>query len=189
MKHTNYITRRAALILLCVMLNGCATPAQPQQMMAQSISIPRIDQTSPLYHAIVIVKVHGGEETNPLLTSKVGDKELEQALRESMRQHGFLSESIADAPYRLEVFLVDLKQPLSGYTLIVDSFIRYKLNRTGDGNVIYDDIITASDKATVDDAFYGPNRLKIANERSIRANITSFMERLYSLKVPQSTSR
>jgi hypothetical protein len=106
-----------------------------------------------------------------------------------MRQYGFLSESSTDAPYRLDVFLVDLKQPLSSFTMIVDSFIRYKLSSTADGNVIYDDIITASDKATVDDAFYGPNRLKIANERSIRANITSFMERLYSLKVPQSTSR
>lgn len=157
--------------------------------MAQSLSFPKISRDSPMYHAIVIAEVGGGEETNPLLTSKVGNKELEDALRESMRQYGFLSNSNADAPYRLDVYLIDLKQPVGGFTTIVDSFIRYKLISTSDGKIVYDDIITASYKATMDDAFVGVKRLKIANEKSIQANITAFMERLYSLKVTQSTPR
>jgi len=185
MKHSNDIMWILNISVFLIILNACATAARPQQMIAQSLSIPRISQDSPMYHAIVIAKAGGGEETNPLLSSKVGNKELEDALRESMRQYGFLSNSNVDAPYQLEVFLIDLKQPIAGFTMIVGSSIRYKLISNRDGKILYDDIITASDKATVDDTFHGVTRLKIATEKSIRANIAVFMERLHSLKATE----
>ena len=187
MKHSSDIMWMLNISVFLIMLNACAV--QPQQMMVQSLSIPRISQDSSMYHSIVIAKVGGGEETYPLLTSKVGNKELEDALRESMRQYGFLSNSDVDAPYRLEVFLIDIKRPVSGLTMIVHSSIRYKLISNVDGNILYDDIITASDKANWDETFFGGQRITIATERSIRANITVFMERLYLLKGSQPTPR
>ncbi len=76
--------------------------------------------------------------------SKVGTNELHEALRLSLSQYGFLNTSDVAAPFRLEVFLIELKQPPGGYTLIVTSFIRYKLTRSHDDKVVYDDVITAS---------------------------------------------
>jgi hypothetical protein len=65
----------------------------------------------------------------------------------------------------------------------VTSAMRYKLTRSLDDKVVYDDIITASYAATVGDSFYGPHRLRLANEGSIRANIAAFLERLHSLNI------
>ena len=79
-----------------------------------------------------------------MLWSKVGSNELHEALRLSLSQYGFLGISNEVAPFRLELFLVELKQPPGGYTLIVTSIIRYKLTRTRDDQVVYDDIVTAS---------------------------------------------
>jgi len=107
-------------------------------------------------------------------------------LRLSLKQYGFLSTSDLAAPFRLEVFLIELKQPVSGFTTIVDSVMRYKLTRSSDDRVVYDDIITASYRATMDDAFYGVQRLKLANEGSIRANIEAFLGHLHSLNLTKS---
>ncbi len=188
MKHANRIKGMLCISALFMMLNACATAAQSGQMVARPIDAPGINKNSPFYQSIAITKVGGGQETNPLLTSKVDSKELEAALRESMRQYGFLSASGVDAPYRLEVFLIDLKQPVSGgLAMIVDSFVRYKLVSKRDEKILYDDIITASYRATMDDALYGVKRLQIANEKSIQANITAFLQRLSSLNVTQTT--
>ncbi len=163
------------------MLSACATPAQPGHMVPQSGLFSPHGLDSPFRGGIAIAKVSGGEETNPLWVSKVGNKELYEALRLSLEQSGYLSTPDAGAPFRLEVFLMELKQPVSGFTLIVDSFMRYKLIRTSDNGVVYDDIITASYKATIHDAFYGVQRLKLATEGSIRDNIAAFLGKLHSL--------
>jgi hypothetical protein len=155
-------------------------------MVPGSALLPSSSHDSPLRDSIAITKVGGGEKTNPLLVSKVGDKELHETLRLSLKQCGFLSTSDFAAPFRLEVFLIELKQPPGGLTIIVTSVIRYKLTRSCDNQVVYDDIITASYQATVGDAVYGPHRLKLANEGSIRANITTFLENLRSLNISRS---
>jgi hypothetical protein len=179
----------AHLVLIIGMLgtlSACATPARPGHMVPESALFPSYNPDSALRNAIAISKAGGGEKTNPLLVSKVGDKELHETLRLSLKQCGFLSTSDVAAPFRLEVFLIELKQPHGGLTIIVTSVIRYKLTRSCDNQVVYDDIITAPYQATVGDAFYGPHRLKLANEGSIRANIATFLENLRSLNISKS---
>jgi hypothetical protein len=174
------------MIAMLGALSACATSARPGHMVPGSALLPSSSLDSPLRDSIAITKVGGGEKTNPLLVSKVGDKELHETLRLSLKQCGFLSTSDFAAPFRLEVFLIELKQPPGGLTIIVTSVIRYKLTRSCDNQVVYDDIITASYQATVGDAVYGPHRLKLANEGSIRANITTFLENLRSLNISKS---
>jgi len=178
--------RLTLIIAMLGTLSACATPAQPGHMVPEPALFPSHSLDSPLRNAIAIQKVGGGEKTNPLLVSKVGSNELQEALRLSLKQYGFLSTSEVAAPFRLEVFLIELKQPGSGLTMIVDSVMRYKLTRSSDDQVVYDDIITASYKATMDDSFLGPQRLKIATERSIRANIAAFLGHLHSLNILKS---
>lgn len=172
-------------IALLIALSGCATSAQPKHMVPQSLSILAGGPASPFYSAIAIRKVGGGDETNPLMYSKVGDNELREALRLSLSQYGFLSISDTNVLFGLDVFLVELKQPTRALTLIVDSYIRYTLSRVRDGKVIFDDIIPASFKATLEDAFVGYSRLKLATEGSVRTNIAAFLGRLGSLDVEE----
>ena len=178
--------RLILMIALLGTLSTCSTPARSGRMVPKStLSVsPSLD--SPLRNAIAISKVGGGEKTNPMLWSKVGTNELHEALRLSLSQHGFLSTSDVAVPFRLEVFLIELKQPPGGYTLIVTSIIRYKLTRSRDDQVVYDDIITASYTATPDDAFVALHRMKLANEGSIRANIAAFLKHLHSLSIKKS---
>lgn len=171
-----------AIVVLCV-LNSCATPAQPGGMVPEP-ALFRSDSFDPAFRAAITpTRVGGGEKTNPLLVSKVGDDEMRDALRLSLERYGLYAPSEAVAPFLLEVFLIELKQPTSGYTIIVSSVVRYKLIRSKDERVIYDDIITAFYRATLNDAAMGIRRLKLANEGSIRANIASFLDRLHSLHV------
>ena|GEM_PF-656508 len=179
--------RLILMIAMLGVLGACATPARPGHMVPESALFPSYSPDSALRNAIAISKAGGGEKTNPLLVSKVGDKELHETLRLSLSQYGLLSTSDVDALFRLEVFLIELKQPRGeGLTAIVDSVMRYKLTRSGDDQVVYDDIITASYKATVGDALYGAHRLKLANEGSIRANIAAFLQHLHSLNISKS---
>jgi len=173
------------MIAMLGTLSACATPARPGLMVPESALFPSHSLDSPLRNAIAISKVGGGEKTNPL-ASKVGDRELDEALHLSLKRYGFLITSDADAPFRLEVFLIELKQPSVGLTMIVTSAMRYKLTRNLDDQMMYDDIITASYGATVGDAFSGVHRLKLANEGSIRANIAIFLQHLHSLNIKKS---
>lgn len=160
-----------------IALTGCATPAQPERMVPRQLAAQTLDPASMLRGAIFLAKVGGGEETNPALVSKVGSKELEEALRSSLDQYGALS-AAGTAAFELEVFLIELKQQAAGFRMTVDSFVRYKLTRTRDRKVMMDEIVTASHQATVDDALYGPRRLRLANEGAMRANIAAFLEKL-----------
>jgi len=171
------------LIVLLIALSSCATPAQPKNMVPQSLAVSDVEPDLPIHDAIAIRKVGGGEKTNPLLFAKVGDDELREALRLSLLQDGFLSISDTDAPFSLDVFLVGLKQPNHGLDAIVDSYIRYTLSRVCDSEVIFDDIVTASFRATIQDAFMGISRLKLATEGSVRTNIATFLEKLRFLDV------
>jgi hypothetical protein len=156
-------------------------------MVPESTLYPAPSPDSPLRNAIGISKVGGGEETNPLLVSKVGDKELHESLRLSLERFGFLSTSEVDAPFRLEIFLVALKQPTSGgLTTIVTSVVRYKLTRSSDDQVLYDDIVTASCTVTASEVFSPVRRLQVANEGAIRANIAAFLRHLHSLDIAKS---
>lgn len=171
------------MITILGALSACSTPARSGHMVPTSVLSVSDSLDLPLRNAIVISKVGGGEKTNPMLWSKVGSNELHEALRLTLSRYGFLNTSNEIAPFRLELFLVELKQPPGGYTLIVTSIIRYKLTRTRNDQVVYDDVITASYKATVGDSFTAIHRMKLANEGSIRENIAVFLQHLYSLNI------
>ena len=176
-----------ALIAALFLLGGCAAaPAEPERMVPELTLPTRVK--NPFNGAITVDRVGGGEETNPLMVSKVNNKELEDALRISLQRYGFLSPTAAKALFSLNAFLVELKQPAAGYDTVVDSFVRYKLTRSSDAKVIYDDIVAASCKITVSEVFYGAKRLQLANEGAIRANIATFLEVLNSLDNKEVTS-
>jgi hypothetical protein len=162
-------------------LSACATPAQPGRMAPESAVFRGDGFDAALHNGIAVTKVGGGEKTHPLWVSKVGDEEMREALRLSLQQYGVYASSEAGAPFRLEVFLIELRQPVNGLAMIVTSVVRYKLVRSSDDRAIYDDVVTASYHAAMNEALISVQRVKLANEGSIRANIASFLTHLHSL--------
>lgn len=170
-----------------VALGGCATPAKMDQMIPDQFEASGAPSDSPVRQGIVIEKVGGGEAPDPMMDySAVGTKELEGALRQALSTFGYLSADNERAPYRLQAFLVDMRRPGVGITMVATSLIRYKLTRARDAHVVYDDIVTASATKTGDDAFVGAVRHRMAIESAVRANIAKFLATLRSPELERS---
>lgn len=100
---------RALLVsgLACLFPAGCAEGSHVDKMVAAT-SAP-VAATSPLNHAVRVVKVSGGSKTNPLWTSQVADGDFRKPLEGSLSQSGMPSAD--NARDRLDAILTELKSP------------------------------------------------------------------------------
>lgn len=158
------------IVFVTVTLFGCASPATQQAML-----VDRSDITTKislnLKDSIYVQNIGGGKDTNPLWTSQVDSKTYKSALENSLTAVGYRSYD-KNAKYKVDAVLQELDQPLFGLTFDVKSTVAYAIT-TPDG--LKNIPITAIGTATPSDAFIGIERLRIANERSIKENIKSFI--------------
>ena len=68
-----------------------------------------VPENSPLKQAVQVNNVSGGQSTNPLWTSKVGNPEFQDALQQSLSAQGLLGQG--PTRYRLDAILMQLEQP------------------------------------------------------------------------------
>ena len=168
------LIRLLALVALTA-LAACATPAEPQKMIAApepgSAPFP-----APLARGLCIGTVAGGEPTNPLWVSQVGNGEFRQALSDSLALHGLLAAPDA-CRFTLDARLLGLSQPAFGLDLEVTSHVNYSAAAPGRAPFLAASV-SAPFTATFGDHPIAIMRLKIANEGSIRRNIAMFLDRL-----------
>lgn len=158
-------------VVATAILVGCATPATQQGMLVdrQDVAAP---VSAKLKESIYVQSVSGGKDTNPLWTSQVDSKTFKGALETSLSLVGYRSMD-SKAKYKVDAVLQELDQPLFGFTLDVKSTVAYTIT-TEEG--VKNMPITAVGTATTSDAFIAIERLKIANERSIKENIKAFIK-------------
>ena len=174
----------AGALGLALLLAACVPMIRPQLMVSQAPVQPGGVANSPLKAAIAIASVGGGEESDPMGFTTVDNKGLREAVRLSLRRNGFLSPEGTAAPYRLEVFLIDVNQPVGGgLDFTVDAFIRYTVTRAADGKVLFDDIVSGSFTATFAKTFVGFERFRLAVEGAVGNSIAAFIMQLYRLRV------
>ncbi len=156
-------------------LGACASGARPDAMTVLPSTIQIAQPTDFGHHGLKIANVNGGSSTNPLWTSQVSTEDFRIALEASLRGANYLG-STTDAPLSLTASLVDLKQPFAGLDMSVTSMVRYSVT-DGAGQLVFDDTVSAVGTARMGEAFAGVERLRLANEYSVRENIRSFIER------------
>jgi len=139
---------------------------------AERIGLPKQVQQS-----LMVVRVSGGEETNPLWTSQVSSTAFRGALERSLDASGLLGGSNS-AKHGIEATLRSLDQPLIGLDMTVNSNVSYAVRDLKTKEVWFEESIPASYTATMGDAFVGVTRLKLANEGSVRENIKAFIEEI-----------
>lgn len=179
---TGYSVRTSASVfagILVLHLSGCATPASVEGMSVDRGDVVSASADFPLKNTLSVGEVSGGEETNPIWTSEVGNEEFRSALESSLRRGQLLSTAEQASLYRLNATLIELQQPLVGFDIRVNSSVRYELLSMGRGDRLWQETINAGYTATVNDAFMGVERLRLANEGSIRENIKKLIERLH----------
>ena len=173
--------KKIVAIFAVALLAGCATPAAVEQM---AVSLP-ITQTNPaLKNSVAVAEVTGGRDTNPMWTSQVSSDAFRRALEQSLESAGMFSKIIAGSKYQLTADLTRLDQPMIGFDMTVGSSVRYSLIETQTRKEVYARVIQISYTAKMSDAFIGSQRLKLANEGSVKANIEAFIKDLVALKLP-----
>lgn len=163
----------AALLLL----GGCASGATGRSMTVTPTDLPGEAISAEFQRTIGLGTVTGGEDTNPLWTSEVGNEEFKQALRDSLQ----IRDLYADADgsrYLLDAHLLNVDQPLIGFDATVTSPVKYRVTERATKRPVLEELVVSAYTATMSDAWYGVERLRLANEGSIRDNIAEFIKRL-----------
>lgn len=176
-----------ALAALAILV-GCASPARIEQMQAGPSPASRgALANSPMRDNIAIKDVTGGKETNPMWVSNVGSSEFERALEGSLRVSGLLSTNRQAGKYQLTAHLLKLDQPMFGAGMTVTASVEYLLVERATGRQVFSRTLTRPYTAAFGDALLGSERLRLANEGAIRANISALIDELTGLKISSLT--
>ncbi|HEY1837753.1 MAG TPA: hypothetical protein VGG36_08865 [Rhizomicrobium sp.] len=169
---------RFVAIAMLAGLSACASAADPGAMtVASTPAATARPFPAPLQHAMCVRAVTGGEETNPLWVSKVDDAGFNTALTSSLEGAGLSAGAGSTCAYPIDVHLLGLSQPGIGFDMTVTSHVNYKVyDPSGQPFVL--ETIDAPYTAKLGDAFVGAERLKLANEGSIRTSIQMFFDKL-----------
>lgn len=164
---------RLALALAVLLLVGCATPATQQAM---SVGLRDISSTNKnLLGKVRVEQVSGGEETSAMWKSKVDAASFKGALEKSLALAGYQAPQASAAVYTVTADLKALDQPFGGFTMDVISNVDYTVRGAGKEIRLP---VSAQGSASTSDTWVGTERLRLANERSIKENIRLFLLKL-----------
>jgi hypothetical protein len=171
----------AAAVLFA--LAACARPPMYEARVPDLAGIDLARGPAPAYrNAITVGSVSVGLDTATPWRSNVSPAEIQETLVRT------LALAALGAPqggrYRLDVTLLTLDRPYAGFAMTVSAQIAYRLTEVATGNVVYNSVLTTLGTATLDDAITNELRLRIADERAVRANLRALVGELYALPEP-----
>src|SRR6218665_1501558 len=167
--------RILSTLCLTVALTGCAAPARVEQMQTNTNMATRtaVDK-SPMREAVAIRDVTGGKDTNPMWVSNVSSSDFERALELSLKDAGLLAANKHGSKY---------DQAFAGASMTVTATVRYILVDRLTNKEVLEKTLATPYTAAWNEAFLGTERLKLANEGAVRANIQQLIDALVALKV------
>jgi hypothetical protein len=172
--------RLLVAMLLLAGLGACATPASYTSMVPELASAELGPGPAPSYRgAIAVASVGIGSDTSTPWRSQIGAAEFQEALVRTLTLANLASAQ--GGRFRLDANLLSLERPYAGFAMTVTASVAYRLTDTATGAVVYQQTRTSLGTATLNDAVLNTNRLRIADERALRANLRKLIEDLYAL--------
>jgi hypothetical protein len=179
------------LLLATAALLALAACARPPMYEARPPDLAGIDLArgpAPSYrNAITVGSVSVGEDSQTPWRSNVSPAEIQETLVRTLAKAGLGTPQ--GGRYRLDVVLLSLQRPFAGFAMTVPAQIAYRLTDVATGTVVYNSVLTTLGTATLDDAITNEMRLRIADERAVRANLRALVEELYALPEPPPVTR
>lgn len=166
--------------LSTALLTGCAGPARSDQMAVAATPQQRMVLT-PLRGNVVVLDVSGGQASNRLWASKVGNREFADALAMSLGDANLLARNPDTARYALSARMERLEQPMTGMNLTVTATVSYSLVERASGNELLRRTHTVPYTASFGDTFGSLDRMRLANEGAVKVNIAAAVEDLLTL--------
>jgi hypothetical protein len=168
-------SRRLVLAALVVAsVAACAKPATYSVMVPE---VPSGAAPAPVFrNAITAGSVTVGGDTATPWTSAIGPDRVRDALVQTLAIAGLGQP--ANGRYRLDAMLLMLDRPYAGFAMTVTATIGWRLTDTTTGAVIYDRTLRSLGTASLNDAVTNDDRLRIADQRAVRANLQQLMQDL-----------
>ncbi len=173
-------SRRLILAALALAgLGACATPASYRAMVPET-QPGLVPAPAPAYrNAITVGSVAIGQDTATPWRSAVGPDQVRDALVETLAVSQLGQPN--NGRYRLDVLLLQLEKPFAGFAMTVTATMAYRMINVATGAVVYERTLKGLGTATLNDAIDNNNRLRIADQRAIRANIEQMVLDLLAL--------
>ncbi|WP_421995465.1 hypothetical protein [Reyranella sp.] len=158
-------------------LVGCAPPPTYTEMVP---SAPVGSAPAPTYrNAITVGSVTLGRDAGTPWRSAVGPAEVQEAAVRTLAAAGLGQP--ASGRYRLDAQLLTLSRPFAGFAMTVTATIAWRLTDSTSGTVVYDRTLSGLGTATLEDAIDNDNRLRVADQRAVRANLQQLVLDLQAL--------
>ena len=168
------------IFVISLILSSCAaTPASSISM------LPKLNKANIIYtnKIIQILPVSGGEETNPMLVSKIGDKEYQEALINTLKDSGLFKQVIENnnnPDYILDTTIIS-HEVKSGKTVMEAKsilFVRYILSDAKSKKILWSENIFSQYGAKWEEAFYAFERARKAHEGAARENLRKLISKV-----------
>lgn len=175
------LPRRLILALLpLAWVGGCAAPASYSAMVPDLGGVAAGQAPAPVYrNAITVGSVTVGRDTGTPWTSTVGADQVREALARTLASADLAQAN--NGRFRLDAMLLTLDRPFAGFAMTVTATIAWRLTEAATGAVVYDRTLKSLGTATLNDAIDNPNRLRIADQRAVAANLQQLVQDLYAL--------
>lgn len=167
----------AAAFVAC--LGACAPPATYTAMVPDPAMMAGRTPAPAYRNAITVGSVSIGSDPGTPWRSAVGPDQVQDALSRTLASSQL--GQAATGRFRLDAILLTLARPYAGFAMTVTATIAYRLTDTANGAIAYDKTLTSIGTATLDDAITNENRLRIADQRAVGANLQQLVQDLYAL--------
>ena len=168
-------------------LAGCASQPNHLFIVPNVKDIVTSQDPAPAYRdAITAGPVSGGKDVSILSIPYISNADLQESLVRTLANAKLASAS--NGRFRLHAAL-QLEQPFLAINTTVIAKIAYRLTEIATGSVVYERILATEGTVTYFEVPSGPERMRYANWRALRANLRLLVGDLYALPEPATSHR
>jgi hypothetical protein len=143
------------------------------------------DPASGYRDAITVGPVSGGKDGSILSIPHISNADFQEALVRTLANAKLAR--AGNGRFRLDATL-QLDQPFISINTTVTAKIAYRLTEVATGAVVYERLVATEGTVTYSEVPSGPERMRYANWRAVRANLRLLVGDLYALPGPATSS-
>ena len=167
-------------------LAGCASQPDYLFIVPNLKDIVTSQDPAPVYRdAITVAPVVGGKDVSILSIPHISNADFQESLVRTLANAKLAS--AGNGRFRLDATL-QLDQPFIAINTTVTAKIAYRLTEVATGSVVYERLLATEGTVTYFEEPSGPDRMRYANWRAVRANLRLLVGDLYALPEPPTSS-
>ena len=161
-----------AILFLC----GCASVPRYENMVYAGDVSGKYNRM--LLNSVRLASTTRGRQHNAAPEVEFSADAFDDALLESLKAQGLYSDT---GRFLLQAHVLKIEQPPGDFDMQVTSHVNFALSDTATGRKLFEEMIVTESTVLTSEALASVKRRCLANERSARANIARFLDKLSRL--------